>query len=85
MQRSVSFCRLFCARCVFALVLFQDLEPRELIVFKKPLSKVCAFLGKRHGNQDATLQLTQRNYERIIAQRDAATQLGLEIYDLGHD
>lgn len=66
----------------YALVFFEDLDPRKLIVFKEPLSRVCAFLKKRHQDQETTLQVTQRNFESIISDRDAATGFGLEVYDL---
>lgn len=51
----------------WALLIVEDLDAKSLVVFSKSgLRHVCTALGKRHSNQDLTLQLTQANYRTIV-------------------
>lgn len=68
----------------YALVVFEALDPKALIVFSRgQLGGVCAALGKRHGNQQSTLQLTQANYLRLVADPVGFAALGVEVIPLG--
>lgn len=47
----------------YALVFFEDLLPIAVTVFPRGrIAEVCSALGKRHPNQEFTLQLTQRKF-----------------------
>jgi hypothetical protein len=55
----------------YALLIVEALDAKALVVFSREgLAGVCSELGKRHPNQDLTLQFTQANY-RAIATRPA--------------
>jgi hypothetical protein len=52
----------------YALVIFEDLLPTAVLIFhRSTLARVGGWLGKRHPNQDVTLQLTRRNYAQLLA------------------
>lgn len=54
----------------YALVTFEDLAPTAVLIFRRAtLGSLGAWLGKRHPNQDVTLQLTHRNVLRLIDAR----------------
>lgn len=68
----------------FAVVFFEALLPVSVVVFaREQLLEVCVRLKKRHPNQEQTLQLTQANYQRLLAERDAFAPLGVRVFDLG--
>ncbi len=67
----------------YVVVFFDHLEPTFAIDFpKEGLAQVCQRLGKRHPNQDATLQLTRRNTKMIRQQREEFEKLGVCVYDI---
>ena len=67
----------------YALVVFEAFDPKSVVVFRRAsLGAVCAALGKRHPNQDVTLQLTERNYRQLLAERDEFGRHGVEVTDL---
>lgn len=67
----------------YALVIYIALQVESVLVFKrKTLSKVCVLLGKRHPNQNLTLQFTKRNYETILSNPALFEELGMEVYNL---
>ncbi len=69
----------------YALIIFVSLELKAIIVFKRgTLGQVCSLLGKKHPNQDTTLQFTKRNYKMILAEKAKFEDLGLEIYQFGN-
>jgi hypothetical protein len=54
----------------YALVIFEDLIPIAVLIFHRlTLARVGGWLGKRHSNQEVTLQLTRRNYSQLLARR----------------
>lgn len=56
----------------YALVMFEDLVPTDVLVFDRTgLGAVCSRLGKRHPNQDLTLQITPTNVAQIREEREA--------------
>jgi hypothetical protein len=66
----------------YALVLFEDLLPVAAVVFaREQLVDVCAALGKRHPNQDKTLQFTRRNFRQIVDERARFSSLGVRVFD----
>lgn len=65
----------------YAIVFFKNLRPEVIIVFPKhQLKYICERLGKKHGEQDIQLKLTQRDFELILAERDDFVGLGLRIW-----
>lgn len=65
----------------YAVVFFEDLEVRAIIVFcRETLSQVCAALKKRHANQDKTLHIYQANLNTILANPTAFAALGVTCY-----
>lgn len=67
----------------YALLVVEDLDPKALLVFtRKGLAGVCARLGKRHGEQDLTLQLGQANFRMLIATPQEFAPLGVQVLDL---
>jgi hypothetical protein len=66
----------------YALVIFIDLLPESIIVFRGDLTKLCSYLGKRHPRQDVTVQFTRRNYLRLRDGSDRPDGIGVEIFDL---
>lgn len=67
----------------YAIVFFEALLPISAIVFPRVgLSAIAAALGKKHPNQETTLQLTRANYRRLLAERDRFAALGVHAFDL---
>ena len=67
----------------YALLIIEDLSPRALVVMSSSrLTDVCSKLGKRHPNQDCTLQFTRANFRQLIRERAQFEALGVEITDL---
>ena len=67
----------------YALVVFEDLDPRAVIVFEREqLAGVGDALGKRHRDLDVTLQLTQANYRRLRAAPAEFEPHGVTVIDL---
>jgi hypothetical protein len=65
----------------YALVVFENLNLRALVVFPRDtMNRVCRLLGKRHPKQDCELQLTRANYQRILAHQEEFRQLGVRSY-----
>lgn len=54
-----------------------------LIFDRTTLVQVCQRLGKRHPNQDTTLQLTRRNINQLLAERTAFDRLGVKVFPEG--
>ncbi len=51
----------------YAIVFFEAFEVCSAIVFRREtIGLVCNALKKRHPNQEASLQLTQKNYKAIV-------------------
>jgi hypothetical protein len=68
----------------YALLVVEDLDARSMLVFSREgLSAVCAALGKRHGDQDTTLQFTRANYRAIAAEPDRFGRHGVTFVPLG--
>jgi len=64
----------------YALVIFMSLQVRSVMIFRRDtISHVCAELKKRHSCQEATLQLTKRNYVRIVQEIAKFRALGVEV------
>jgi hypothetical protein len=67
----------------YALVVFVDLLPVHMFVFgKHKLQDLCLELGKRHPQQDRTLQFTKTNYYAIINNQDKFKNLGVDVFTL---
>lgn len=65
----------------YALVLFENLDAKAVVIFPQAtLSQVGQALGKRHPHQDRTLQLTQHNWQQILASPESFARLGVKIY-----
>ena len=65
----------------YALVTFEDLVPVDVLIFERAgLGQVCQRLGKRHPNQDVTLQITPANIAQVKAERDVFARLGVQVY-----
>jgi hypothetical protein len=64
----------------YALVAFEDFDPKAVLVFpREAMGAICAMLGKRHPNQARTLQLTHRNYQQLLIERERFEQVGLKL------
>ncbi len=67
----------------YALVFFEELLPIAVILFPRAsIAQVCRALGKRHPNQEVSLQLTRRNFRRILEDEDTFRALGVQIFRL---
>ena len=67
----------------YALLVIEAFEPKALFVFDSAtLGAVCAGLGKRHGNQEQTLALTQANYKAILADPESFAPRGVAVVKL---
>lgn len=67
----------------YALLIIEAFEPKALVVFDaERLGSVCAVLGKRHGGQEHTLQLTQANYRALVSDPARFVELGVQVADL---
>ena len=65
----------------YALLIFENLAPTGMVVFPRAaVSAVGAALGKRHPNQDRTLQLTQANWLALLARQAEFVALGLAFF-----
>jgi hypothetical protein len=65
----------------WALVVFLDLRPVVVHLFPRgDLTRFCEALGKRHGNQTATLQFTKTNHRDICADPDKYRALGMRVF-----
>ena len=65
----------------YAIVFFTDLRPETVLIFpKQQLKHICERLRKRHPKQDTELQLTQRNFGQILAEKRAFAYLGIRIW-----
>jgi len=62
----------------YAIVFFTDLRPETVLIFpKQQLKHICERLRKRHPKQDTELQLTQRNFGQILAEKRAFAYLAV--------
>ena len=67
----------------YAVLIVEALDAKALVVFSREgLADVCSALGKRHPNQDTTLQLTRANYLAIASSPDRFQSLGVTLVDL---
>jgi hypothetical protein len=67
----------------YALLVIEGFEPKTLLVFEAShMAPVCSALAKRHGDQEHTLQLTQRNYKDLLTERAPFSTLGVVVVDL---
>jgi len=66
----------------YAIVFFEALAPIRILVFPRDLGPVCGVLGKRHGNQSDTLQLTHANYRHLSTDSKSARAVGVDTFDL---
>jgi hypothetical protein len=65
----------------YALVIFEGLDLRSVIVFaRESISQVTALLKKRHPNRDLSIQFTQQNYRTILARQAEFLGLGIELH-----
>ncbi len=65
----------------WALVIFIDLMPESVLVFPaERLAAIGALLGKRHPQQDTSLQFTQRKYSLIRSDPGRFAMLGMDIW-----
>lgn len=66
---------------VYALVVFEAFELRAVLVFpRESMPSAGRLLGKRHPDLERTLQLTQRNFLRILQEQDTFEALGLRVF-----
>lgn len=64
----------------YALVVYLDLLPRAVYFFPNDdFTEVCKALGKRHGDQDCTLQFTKTNHQAISADPEKYEKLGMKV------
>ena len=62
----------------YALVVFEDLRPIVVHVLPcRNLAAVCQALGKLHGDQERTLQLTKANHECLLREQERFRRLGV--------
>lgn len=67
----------------YALLVVDAFEPKALVVFDgEQLGGVGAALAKRHGDQEHTLQLTQRNYKALLSDPERFAVHGVQVLDL---
>ncbi|KGM11696.1 hypothetical protein N868_07825 [Cellulomonas carbonis T26] len=64
----------------YALVILEDLTVSAVLVFPGDLTRVGTLLGKRHGDQAATLQLTRQDFIHLMADRAGAATAGVQIW-----
>lgn len=68
----------------YALVIYISLKLESIIVFKREtLGQVCKLLGKKHPNQNISLQFTKRNYDSILSEESEFDKFGVEVYRFG--
>jgi hypothetical protein len=67
----------------YAILFFEALLPVTAIVFPcDRLAEITAALGKRHPNQETTLQLTRVNYRQLVSESGRFADLGVRLFDL---
>lgn len=65
----------------YAVVFYESLLPVSVVMFDaRRLAEVCQALGKRHPNQDTTLQLTRANYLRLTREPAIFRPLGVRVW-----
>jgi hypothetical protein len=65
----------------YAIVFYESLLPVSVLLLPaRRLTDVGRALGKRHPNQDTTLQLTRVNYVRLLNERAAFRALGVRAW-----
>jgi len=65
----------------YALAIIEALEPTAVICFARDtLAQVCAHLGKRHPQQERTLQLTRVNAKACLSDRARFAPLGVRVW-----
>ena len=65
----------------YAIVFYESLLPVSIVMLPaRGLAPICAALGKRHPNQDTTLQLTRTNYVRLIGEPRTFRPLGVRVW-----
>jgi len=65
----------------YALVVYEALEPIAVLIFERAtLGEVCRRLGKRHPNQETTLQITEANVRQLPSRREEFVTVGVEVY-----
>lgn len=65
----------------YAIVFYESLLPVSVVLLPvRGLEAVCAALGKRHPNQDTTLQLTRVNYVRLLNEPAVFRPLGVRAW-----
>jgi hypothetical protein len=64
----------------YALVLFENLLPVGVVVFPRLAMKAVGMaLGKRHPNQDITLQFTRANWRALVERKREFATLGVRL------
>lgn len=67
----------------YVVVFFDDLHPTFAVSFpRNSMTSICQLLGKRHPNQELTLQLTQRNLKQILEHKAQFAGLGVTVTDV---
>jgi len=64
----------------YALVIVEGFQVSGVAAFPAALAPICQALGKRHPNQDTTLQLGRRNWLAITSNPDSFRTLGMQIW-----
>ncbi|WP_034273171.1 hypothetical protein [Haloechinothrix halophila] len=64
----------------YALVIFEGFRVSGIVAFPSELGAICGALGKRHGEQETTLQFGRRNWLTICADPDRFRRLGLRLW-----
>jgi hypothetical protein len=65
---------------LYALVLYEAFSTVAVLVFPSSLGTINEALGKRHPDQDMSLQLTRRNYLAIRDDPDRFRALGMQVW-----
>jgi hypothetical protein len=67
----------------YALLIVEALDAKALVVFSREgLAGACSELGKRHPNQDPTLQFTRANYQAIATRPERFEPFGVTFVQL---
>lgn len=65
----------------YALVIYVGFRLEAVLIFsRETIGQVCAALGKRHPDQNTTLQFTQRNYAAIVRDHVDFRSLGVDVF-----
>lgn len=68
---------------LYALLIVEALDARTLLVFERDtVGSVAAALGKKHPDQDTTIQFTRVNYQQLLREEEKLAGLGVQIYRL---